>query len=801
MAINLTEEQRAVVEADAKSLLVSASAGSGKTTVLVERYLRHLFQDGLTPSSVWAVTFTHKAATEMRGRILEALRLRGRFDLMEEAETGPIGTLDGLCERLLRENAIEARLDPQYRVLGNDDLARLRSDSIKEAIATVDEKRSNRGAAQGVAPGLQALELLEVELQELDSLEGNLAGESAWRQQGPHSELLRQINEFINDFRNGKLSADDLEARYGHRDRVLEAWHRSAISVQGVNPVFEAEVQGAVGTEGFWTTLRRVFSSKEVPRWMGGKHDFARERKEAEHTARLVRIGCSAWRIMEAAMLRRSELDFSFQQRLVLKLLSESETVRRRVGSTVRAVMVDEAQDLNPLQFMLLAQFQAALGREGFVTLVGDSKQSIYGFRQASPQQFDALAQRWTSLSLTRNHRSELGIQRYVDSWSQVALPNYQPMTDRPGPFEGVEIQHLAAWTPDKVAAKIAALVDEGCKPGQIAVLSDGWADVTQVGEELTRLGIKSQATGSRSHFHAHLTVRDLAATLRALVDPTDDLAYLTVLRSPMADLSLDGIVELALMAQPDQAQSAEPTGDPAEKPDPKPLSQIEYEPRHTEDLAKYEKFSAWFEPLQKEAGRLPAWEVLSAILAESGYLETMASRLEGKEAIANARKLLRMACEKPTLSAAEFALQVRKIQQLDFKDQDSDVERDEDAVVLSTVHSAKGLEFETVVVARPSKIKDSASKDRLEIDLMGERLATGQDGSHPTLELIRAIKKINNSAEAHRKVYVALTRAKRRLIVFVEDKTAMGASLEAASDLSSMDRRSLRVLEGGKGA
>ena len=99
----LTEEQRAVVSADDKSFVVRASAGTGKTTTLVARYLRLITQDGLRPDQILTVTFTRKAAAEMKKRIVGALVANGLRDEAQIAETGPIQTIHGFCERVLRE--------------------------------------------------------------------------------------------------------------------------------------------------------------------------------------------------------------------------------------------------------------------------------------------------------------------------------------------------------------------------------------------------------------------------------------------------------------------------------------------------------------------------------------------------------------------------------------------------------------------------------------------------------------------------------------------------------------------------
>ena len=126
----LNAEQRPAVEEHDRHLLLSAGAGSGKTRVLVERYLR-ILEDGdwdlALPTRILAITFTEKAALEMRERIVRSLEKRASsqgeparaarlLELLREMESASISTIHGSCSRLLRENATEAGLDPRFRV-------------------------------------------------------------------------------------------------------------------------------------------------------------------------------------------------------------------------------------------------------------------------------------------------------------------------------------------------------------------------------------------------------------------------------------------------------------------------------------------------------------------------------------------------------------------------------------------------------------------------------------------------------------------------------------------------------------
>src|ERR671929_551334 len=112
----MNEQQRAAVEA-AGEVFVSAGAGTGKTAVLVERFARAVCDDGLDVESILVITYTEKAAGELRARIRARLTERGRPDLARALDGAWVSTIHGFCHRLLRSHPFAAGLDPRFRVL------------------------------------------------------------------------------------------------------------------------------------------------------------------------------------------------------------------------------------------------------------------------------------------------------------------------------------------------------------------------------------------------------------------------------------------------------------------------------------------------------------------------------------------------------------------------------------------------------------------------------------------------------------------------------------------------------------
>ncbi|MDH4104333.1 MAG: UvrD-helicase domain-containing protein, partial [Thermoleophilia bacterium] len=129
----LNEEQLEAVEA-AGSVFVSAGAGTGKTSVLVERYVRAVCDRGIDVESILVITYTRKAAAELRSRIRGALRARGRPDLARELDGAWISTIHGFCNRLLRTYPFAVGLDPRFRELEDAGAAVLRGEAFERAL-------------------------------------------------------------------------------------------------------------------------------------------------------------------------------------------------------------------------------------------------------------------------------------------------------------------------------------------------------------------------------------------------------------------------------------------------------------------------------------------------------------------------------------------------------------------------------------------------------------------------------------------------------------------------------------------
>ena len=139
-AVRFTEQQLTAIERRDSSILVSAGAGTGKTSVLVERFVRAVCEDGVDVASILAITFTEKAAAQLKQRVRARFVELNEIGHARESEAAWISTIHGFCARVLRTHALAAGIDPEFRVLDAVEAERLALDAFDGALAEFLER-------------------------------------------------------------------------------------------------------------------------------------------------------------------------------------------------------------------------------------------------------------------------------------------------------------------------------------------------------------------------------------------------------------------------------------------------------------------------------------------------------------------------------------------------------------------------------------------------------------------------------------------------------------------------------------
>jgi ATP-dependent helicase/nuclease subunit A len=754
----VNEQQQAAIEATGE-VFVSAGAGTGKTAVLVERFVRAVCDRGLDVDSILVITYTRRAAGELRTRIRAALAERGRQDLARELDGAWISTIHGFCLRLLKSYPFAAGLDPRFRELDDAQGAVLRSEAFKQALSEFcadDEPDRLRLLATYGADGLRRM---------LTGVYETLR--SAGRDLDLAVEILPQLEGGVTELRDAArtLAADAsaTELQRGNAEQVLALLER------------DTRPDRLMDLSGFRASGERAASYEEARKAVEqAALDEAAIRDRVLLQELLTRFAAA----YTEAKARESALDFEDLQLHARNLLRDNESIRDRESLRFRSIMVDEFQDTNSLQCDLVDLLRTP---EAEIFFVGDEFQSIYGFRHADVGVFRARrAQAAQLLPLTRNYRSRAEVLAAVNELFGAHFGDeFQPLhagAEFPDPVFGHPVELLVTdkasykdsgvhWRRGEarsVARRVRELVDTGAAtPGEIVLLFAAGTDAEWYEDELRKAGLPTYRATGKGYF-GQQQVADLLAYLRLLHNRYDDKALLSVLASPFVGLSNDG---LALLRR---AASKRPLFAGLERTMPPGLAQ--------RDERLLLAFRQRFDRLAAAHTRLSLERLCERIVSEHDYDLAVLAQWDGRRRYANMRKLARLARSYEELRGPDiegFVRFVAEQQAVGARELEAVAEEEgADVVRLLTIHAAKGLEFKVVIVADAGRDKAPPSPDEilaLSDGRFGFRVAdpvtTKRRGAFDYDE-VREARRVEEQAEKLRLYYVAMTRAKERLIV-----------------------------------
>jgi ATP-dependent helicase/nuclease subunit A len=753
----VNDRQTAAVVARGE-VFVSAGAGTGKTSVLVERFVGAVCDEGLDVESVLVITYTRKAAGELRARIRAALVARGRPELARELDSAWISTIHGFCARLLRAHPFAVGIDPGFHELDEEQGAVLRGEAFERALETF--------CARGEPERLRLLATY---------------GSARLRRMltGVHATL--------------RSSGRPLALELGKPPDLggLLATLRSAASELLADPRATDNhvnaAQAALDLPSLPETLIDLASLK-----VRGERaaSFEEARKAVEQAA--LELAATRDRDMLQALLelfsaeyasgkeRESALDFEDLQLLARDLLADDARVRELEQLRFRAIMVDEFQDTNRLQCELIDRLAAGPAKELF--FVGDEFQSIYGFRHADVQVFrerrEAAALR---LSLTENYRSRPEVLAAVNHvFGEEFGDGYQPLAasgEFPDPVFGhpVELlvtdkesfrgsgEHWRRAEARQVARRVRELVDAGAaSPGEIVLLFAAGTDAEWYEEELRAQGLPTYRATGRRYFGQQQVV-DLLMYLRLLRNRYDDVALTAVLASPFVGVSNDALVLIRRHA------ARRPLYTGIERSLPEAFSD--------QDERLVRAFKQRFERLVAASTRVSLERLCELVVSEHDYDLAVLARWDGARRYANLRKLMRLARGYEEVRGRDlegFVGFLRDQEALGAAQLEAvSQEEGADAVRLLTIHAAKGLEFKVVVVADAGRDLGGPPPADEILALSDGRF--GFKVMHPTTGEPKAVFGYDEVHEAGREAdraerlrlyYVAMTRAIDRLLV-----------------------------------
>ena len=753
-------EQRAAIEARGV-VFVSAGAGTGKTAVLVERFVRAVCDDGLDVDSILVITYTRKAAGELRSRIREALLARGRPDAARGLDGAWISTIHGFCNRLLRAYPFAAGLDPRFRELDEPQAAVLRGEAFDEALAEFCAHGEPERLRLLVSYGRSRLRGMLIGIYETLRAAGRPLvlelGEAA-----PLDERIDELREAAS------CLVGDVEATPTQRDNAnaLLALLDGRASPERVLDLAAFRNRGERAAS--YEEARKRVEQAALDTIAAGDRELLQELLERFDAA------------YSGAKERESALDFEDLQLAARDLLAAHPEIREREQLRFRSLMVDEFQDTNRLQCDLVDLLAEGPGeRELF--FVGDEFQSIYGFRHADVAVFrDRRERAGGGLALTRNYRSRPEVLAAVNFlFGDEFGDEFQPLAasgDFPDPVFGhpVELivtdkasyadtgEHWRRGEARNIARRVRELVDTGAaEAGEIVLLFAAGTDAEWYEEELRRAGLPTYRATGRGYFGQQQVV-DVLAYLRLLQNRYDDQALLTVLASPLVGVSNDALVLIR------RAAPRRPLFTGVERDLPPGL--------HGDDEQLLRAFRQRYDRLVALSARLSLERLCERIVADHDYDLAVLAQWDGKRRYANLRKLARLARSYEELRGRDsegFVRFVRQQEAVGARELEAVAEEEgTGAVRLLTIHAAKGLEFKVVIVADAGRDRPAPAADEilaLSDGRFGFKVAdpyTSKRRGAFAYDEVRAAREAEDRAERLRLYYVAMTRAIDRLIV-----------------------------------
>ncbi len=808
---SFTAEQLRAIERRDGPLLVSAGAGAGKTSVLVERFVRSVIEDGAAVDSILAITFTEKAAAQLRARV------RGRFSECQRpvearaTETAWISTIHGFCARVLRTHALTAGLDPEFRVMEALEAERLGLEAFDLALldfmGKADEgKRLDLLVRYGPDRLADMVRTAYSHLRSLGHEHPRLPDLDAPEPAGEVEELRAAA----------RLALAELGASAGKKVGAARAAVESCLELLDADGLPEP---AALKPFGFSPGGANVLKGPACARYLEARNSLlalcAAQAEFADHGHLRDLLDAYGTRY-EALKRERSGVDFDDLELRATRLFAEEPEVCKGYAGRFTQIMVDEFQDTNRLQNRLLAQ----LGRDNLFR-VGDERQSIYRFRHADVAVFrehrDAAEAAGRAERVTVNFRSRGEVLEAVDAlFGSLWGDSFEPLREGPAAREGeprslpcVELlvtdrcaqrwkEHAGAeededaaeilfgasmrgvptWRAAEarvLARRIEQLTGDGpYEHREVVVLVRATTNLSVYERALEERGIPTYVLGGRGYW-SQQQVADLRAYLAALANPRDELALHSLLGSPIVGVSLDALVLVA-----DLGRRAHGVWDALERLVPVDGGGRDEQAAAlaaalpAEDLRRLESFVSRFRGERMDAPRMSLERLIDRAVTDSGYDRTVLALPAGERRMANVRKLMRMAREFEAEEGRDLRGFIDFVAERDLvqeREGQAPLEsEDVQAVRLMTVHRAKGLEFPVVCVGdlgKRGREEDSALRIT-EDGSVGIRLASikGDRMDSAQLVQIKERQRREDEEEERRVFYVAATRAQEHLVL-----------------------------------
>ncbi len=834
--------QRAAIDVD-ENVVVSAGAGSGKTTVLVERYARLVESRGIPVESILALTFTRKAAAEMNSRIHARLsssdhpRAKEQLALFDSAR---ISTLDSFCGAVARGAAHRYGIPPDFAV----DEARLERVADEVSVELLMDRKEEPAMRRLVAT--HGFDRVRRELfSRVAAARISIARKPSFAE-----DARRQVRKLAGDLNARRAELEDAcEALLGIEDDGGDSLAKAKDLVSSLLPLPETGSEAELAELSFRAAtlaggaLRRPGVAKK-PGLVLLKELIEPVKDAADAVRRL----CENLRLEDDILavgdllddLARRFLDrkrregvLSFQDgaELAVDILKNDREMRSYFKRRLRAILIDEFQDNNELQkelLFLLAEREDIHSPEippaealapDKLYFVGDEKQSIYRFRGADVSVFRRLsgeleraAGKQAALELDYNHRSSADLVAFFNAFfpgvfgsaereyearfsavrtlkecgDEDSAPAVEFHLHEPAGAEDDDADALpaSAAEAEAAAARLEAGVAAGeFSYGEIAVLFRSTSHQHEYERAFRARGIPFRAADPRGLF-AEGPANDLYAALRFALFPRDRNAYAAFLRSPFVALGDESLARVLL----------------DERRDPFPEDAPTAWFSSASDARRFARGSEIHQALRRDADLSGAADLVARLWYDEGYRARLVELGRTQEGDDHFEKLRALAldADRRRIPLAAFLDELAPLMgSYEKVDGDDSSEGSTGAVRLLTVHKSKGLEFPVVVVADAGNDGRGIRNDLpfyadpeygVAVNLRREDAARKERVGNWFFDRAKEDEKARGLAELRRLLYVAATRAEKKLLFFGCRRTN-AAVREALGDLAGDER------------
>ena len=742
-----SKEQKPAITERGCDVVVTAGAGTGKTRALVARYLS-LLADGLRLRSVVAITFTRKAAREMRNRVraavlcyldtpglpeTEVTRWRG---LYRELDAARIGTIHSLCSEILRTHPAETGVDPRFQTLDEAQSTLLQNDALDQALAWA---ASDADAA----------------------LLFGLLGERELRS-GLHEMLLRRL---------------DVEEALGCLpEKTAERWLQQAHAGEALSAL-DAQMAEA------YPALRALFARAGAAYAALKRESNSLDYDDLEQGALALLANNPSvhryWQEQTEAILVDEFQDTNGRQRDLVALLNAGRGCLFVVGDAKQSIYRFRGADVEVFRqerervqqsggkvFALDVSYRA---HHELLQALNDLLRPVLG-EQDDPQR--PWVEPFAPLQPAPGRAETEMAAPYVEL--QLAL----------GTKSGGALERAASALAERIVQMIEVerphVLVEGVRRrinyGDVAILCRSSRSFGAYEDALEKLGAPS-VTIAGGGFYDRSEIRDLLNALQALSDPTDDLMLVGLLRSPAIALADADVFRLSQGQDPHKGtpslwkllQSS------------KGLARLSPSGRERAERAR-----RIVESLHSLAGRVTVADLLKAFLDSTSYRAALIQAGQRREA-RNVSKLLADAHASGIVGVGAFLEYVRGLRGSGAREGEARIPA-EGAVQIMSVHQAKGLEFAVVVIGDATHQSRGSSGVLLDRELGVLFPLKDDDGKSALYELAKSRNEERDDAESDRLLYVAATRAQERLIISGCIKlTASGALAKPAGWLGRL--------------